>query len=222
MVVENKEDEEVKKGENKEEVVTLSKESFDKMLNEMTELKLTQKRLLERVDKGEEEEEEENEVKLKSKVRAEEEDEVDIEDLSKKDLLLLMDKRVQEVNQKTMALVMTLAIKEEIKELKEELKEKGKDDFNDFKEDIHKLIKKNPQLRVKEAYLLAKEGKGEVKLSKEEEDEKKEFEEWRKKKKNLTGGERPGVTKSATKPNDKLSVKEAAMQALEEVEFPNE
>ena len=192
----------IQDGEN----VVLTKEDFSKIIGELTGLKMKVGELTNAQNQSRQVVERAVAPPPQRQVGP-----ADIENMTKTEFAQYIS---QSVGQPILELVMTMAVKEEIRETAAENK-----DFWDYKDEVYKLTMSNPQMSVKQAYLVAKsENPGKSSLNKP-----------------AAGtppatsppparGERPGVARSSVAQPSKMSIKDAANTALKDLlkDLPDE
>lgn len=176
-----------------EETVTLTKEEFNNLMSSIAELKsqvATTNQTIQKVAEPDEEEEEEQVS------------EDELANLSPKQVIDLITQNVaKQVGEPLLQMIMTLAVKDEIRECKSKYS-----DFDEYKDDIQQLAKENPKLTIEQAYKLAKANK--IGTNPQPGLQKK---------KTKPVGEKGGVPRSVVSENKKLSPREAALKAIHEL-----
>lgn len=199
-------EEEVKEGELPKEKedsgsITLSREEYAKMLTDMATTKSLVQQLQERSKELEE--------KTSRSAPELEEDKgpVDTSKMTQKDVI---DFVISHVGQPLLNQIMTTNIKLEVMEVKEEF---GKVEFEALKDEIYKIASKNSTMSIRDAFLLAKQQFPD-KLPKPKQEEKKSEE-----KAGIPPGEKKGVSPKGMQATTKMSARDAALKALQEIDL---
>lgn len=200
-----KSEEEKKDGEERE-LITLTKEQYEALLDRVAELEdasLKATRSTYSLDELAEE------AKRPSKIEEEEEG-VDWDEISGKELVKKVTEVVNQLGMRLQTEVEVLKVQREIDKC-----EAKYPDFWEYEEDIRRIAVENPSLSIEKAYKLAKAEKEGGKGEKEKEVAKTKTE----KLLNLpprSGGEKPGVVSSSTKASEVKTLREAALKAWED------
>ena len=135
----------------------------------------------------------------------------DVDGMSNSQLARFILEQTNQQNNKVIERLEFVRVQNEIRDLK-----KDYEDFDKFKDEIFKIAYKNPNLSLEDAYYQAK-GKKVAKAPKEEKDPKEGKEPSKEKKRfEVSGGEKPGVTSSSLKAGESKTLKDAAAKAVEE------
>jgi hypothetical protein len=188
--------------------VSVDKESLEKMLEDMAELKSKNMELIEKVSTRESKdaELEAQRVQYDEQQRKQQTGKIDVSKMSKEEFFqtavqTALDQVREEVAQPLLNMVMTVIVDREVEKAKTK-----HEDFEQFKDDIFELASKNDKLTIEQAYNLAKSNKQEkdAKVPKKETPEP-------------DPGQRPGPSPKTMQKSGKLTIEEAAEKARSEI-----
>ena len=186
--------------------VTISKDLYESLLAQISEGTAASKQVLSKVEQDEQEyaKAQAEAERLANAGRYEKaKNPTELAQMIREDVM----SDVQELVLPVASTVMSIVVAQEIMESKSK-----HSDFDNFKEDIHKLTVSNAKLSIEDAYLIAsgKKAKPPVAEKKGEEGERKE-------KKLVQSGERPGAGSSSMNKGSAQTIKDAVRMASEKV-----
>lgn len=198
--------------EQKENQVTMSKEDYEQLLNNIANLTNQVSTLTETSEKERNDREADRQRQEADRQRQNRQP-IDLDNLSRQDfgnlILAEVHKMIERNNSEKIdplaQIVVSTVVNEEVADARRQY-----DDFDEFKDEILEIAGKNSSLSIKEAYHLAKSNNPKKAAEVAEKRNRQ--------KEQPTGGEKPGPSSGTFQPGGKMSLEEAVAQAAKAME----